>query len=63
MLVCKCVIKQREDRPRYAKTVNNFFLEAVSSNIFCKNWVFKSILMKLSAKVVGEERFFTTFLK
>ena len=63
MFVCKFVIKQREDRPRYGKTVNNFFLEAVSSNIFCKNWLFKNILMKLSTKVVGEELFFKTFLK
>ena len=59
MLFCRCVIKHREDRPRYGKTVSNYFLDTflLWKAIFCENWLFKSILMKLLAKVVGEDIF------
>ena len=54
MLFCKRVLKQREDIPRYGKTINNSFLGTVSSNIFCENCLFKNILMHLSTKVGGK---------
>ena len=43
---CKHVLKQREDIPRYDKTINNSFLGTVC--------LFNNILMHLSTKVVGK---------
>ena len=54
MLLCKRVLKQREDMPRYGNTINNFFLGTVCSNIFCGNCLFKNIFMHLSTKLVGK---------
>ena len=54
MLFCKCVLKQREDIPRYGKTIHNSFLGTICSNIFCENCLFKNILMHLSTKVEGK---------
>ena len=54
MFFCKCDLKQREDIPRYGRTKNNSFLRTVCSNIFCKNCLFKNILMHLSTKVEGK---------
>ena len=34
MLLCKHVLKQREDIPRYGNTINNSFLGTVCSIIF-----------------------------
>ena len=61
MLFFKHVLKQREDIPRYGKTINNSFLGTVCSNIFCENCLFKNILMHLSTKLVGKEFFNTSF--
>ena len=63
MLFCKHVLKQREDIPRYGKTIHNSFLGTVYSNIFCENCLFKNILMHLSTKVEGKEFFFNTFFR
>ena len=63
MLFCKRVLKQREDIPRYDKTINNSFLGTVCSNIFCENCLFKNILMHLSTKAEGKEFFFNTFFR
>ena len=63
MLFCKRVLKQREDIPRYGKTINNSFLGTVCSNIFCENCLFKNILIHLSTKVKGKEFFFNTFFR
>ena len=60
MVLCKHVLKQREDIPRYGKTINNSFLETVYSTIFCSDWLFKNLLMHLSTKVVGKGFFFNT---
>ena len=60
MLFCKRVLKQREDIPRYDNTKTNSFLGKVWSNIFCKNYTFKSIFMHLLTKLVGKEIFFET---
>ena len=54
MLFCKRVLKQREDIPRYGKTIHNSFLGTVCSNIFRGNCLFKNILMHLSTKVEGK---------
>ena len=53
----KRVLKQRENIPRYGKTIHNSFLGTVCSNIFCENCLFKNILMHLSTKVEGKEFF------
>ena len=42
MLFCKRVLKQREDIPRYGKTINNSFLGTVCFNTFCENCLFKN---------------------
>ena len=63
MLFCKRVLKQREDIPRYGKTIYNSFLGTVCSNISCENCLFKNILMHLSTKVEGKEFFFNTFFR
>ena len=55
MLFCKRVFKQREEIPRYGKTIHNSFLGTVCSNIFCENCLFKNILMHLSTKVDDDE--------
>ena len=47
MLFCKCVLKQREDIPRFGNNTNNYFLGTVCSNIFCENCLFKNIFMHL----------------
>ena len=47
MLLCKRVLKQREDIPRYGKTIHNSFLGTEYSNIFCENCLLKNILMHL----------------
>ena len=57
MLLCKRVLKQREDIPRYGNTINNSFLGTACSNIFCKNCLFKNIFMHWSTKLVGNEFF------
>ena len=44
ILFCKHVLKQMEDISRYGKTIHNFFLGTVCSNIFCENCLFKNIL-------------------
>ena len=36
MLLCKRVLKKREDIARYGNTINNSFLGTVCSNIFCE---------------------------
>ena len=41
LLFCKCVLKQKEDIPRYGKTINNSFSGTVYSTIFCANYLFK----------------------
>ena len=51
MLLCKRVLKQKEDIPRYRNTINNSFLGTVCSNIFCENGLFKNIFMHLSTKL------------
>ena len=61
MLFCKRVLKQREDMPRYVKTINNYFLGTVCSNIFCDYCLFKTFLMHLSTKLVGKQFFFNIF--
>ena len=63
MLFCKCVLKQREDIPRYDNTINNSFLGKVCSKIFCENCLFKNTLMHLSTKLVGKEFFFNTYFR
>ena len=60
MLLCKRVLKQSEDIPRYGNTINNYFLGTVCSNVFCENCIFRNIFMHLSTKLVGEEFFFNT---
>ena len=60
ILFGKHVVKQREDIPRYGKTMNNSFLPTVCSNIFFKNCLFKNILMHLFTKKVVKEFFFNT---
>ena len=45
MLFRKRVLKQREDIPRYGKTINDSFLGTV-----CENCLFKNILMHLSTR-------------
>ena len=60
MLFCKHVLEQREDIPRYGKTINNSFLGTVCSTIFCANCLFKNILMHLPSKVVGNGFFLNT---
>ena len=54
MLLCKRVLKQMEDIPRYGNTINNSFLGPVYSNIFCKICIFENIFMHLSTKLVGK---------
>ena len=36
MLLCKRVLRKREDIARYGNTINNSFLGTVCSNIFCE---------------------------
>ena len=60
MLLCKHVLKPRDDIPRYGKIINSSFLGKVCSTIFCENCLFKNILMHLSTKLVGKEFFFNT---
>ena len=60
MLLCKRVLKQREDIPRYGNTENNSFLGTACSNIFCENFLFKNIFMRLSIELVEKEFFFNT---
>ena len=55
ILFRKLVVKQRENVPRYGKTINNSFLGTVCSTIFCANCLFKNILMYLSTKLVAKE--------
>ena len=54
ILFCKRILKQREDIPRYCKTIHDSFLGTVCSNICCENCLFKNILMHLSTKVEGK---------
>ena len=63
MLICKRVLKQREDIPRFGKTINSSFLETVCYTVFCVSSLFKSILMNLSTKVVGKTFFSNTSFK
>ena len=63
MLICKRVLKQREDIPRFGKTINNSFLETLCYTVFCVCCLFKSILMNLSTKVVGKTFFSNTSFK
>ena len=63
MLICKRVLKQREDIPRFGKTINSSVLETVCYTIFCVCSLFKSILMNLSTKVVGKTFFSNTSFK
>ena len=51
MLFCKHVLNEREDTPKYGKTINNYLLGTACSAIFCANCLFKNILMHLSTKV------------
>ena len=60
MLFCKRVLKQKEDIPRYGKTINNSFLGTVCSYIFCENCLFKNILIHLSTEIIGKQFFFKT---
>ena len=60
MLLCKCVLKKREDIARYGNTINNSFLGTVCSNILCENCLFKNMFMPLSTKLAGKEFFFNT---
>ena len=62
MLFCKRILIHREDKPRYGKTINNSFLGTICSNIFCKNCLFKNILIHLSTRAEGKEFFFNTAL-
>ena len=52
MLFCKHFFKQREDIPRYGKTINNSFLGTVCYTIFGASCSFKNMLIQLSTKVV-----------
>ena len=61
MLLCKRVLKHREDIPRHGNAINNSFLGTACSNIFCENCLFKNFLMHLSTKAEGKEIFFNTF--
>lgn len=54
MLVCKLVLKQREDLSRYGEAIKSFLLGTVCSTIFCTNCLFKKYLMHLSTIVVGK---------
>ena len=63
MLLCKRFLKEREDIPRYGKTIHNSFLGTVCSNIFCENCLFKNILMHLSTKLEGKEFFLNAFFR
>ena len=60
MLLCKCVLKQREVIARYGDIINNLLLGTACSNILCENCLFKNIFMHLPAKFVGKEFFFNT---
>ena len=60
MLLCKCVLKQREEIPRYSNIINNSFLGTVCSNILCENCLFKNMFMPLSTKLAVKEFFFNT---
>ena len=57
MLLCKCVLKQREEIPRYSNIINNSFLGTVCSNTLCENCLFKNMFMPLSTKLVGKHFF------
>ena len=57
MLLCKCVLKQREQIPRYSNIINNSFLGTVCSNTLCENCLFKNMFMPLSTKLVGKHFF------
>ena len=52
MCFCKHVLQQREDIPRYGKTINNSFLGTICSTFFGASCSFKNILIQLSTKVV-----------
>ena len=54
MLICKRVLKQREDIPRFGKTINSSFLETVCYTVFCVCCLFKSILMNLSIHLLNK---------
>ena len=60
----KRVLKQREDIPRYGKTIlNNSFLGIACSTIFFAYYFFKNILIHLWTKVVGKDFFLNTSFK
>ena len=63
MLFDKRFLKQREDIPKYGKTIKNSSLGTVCSTIFYGNCLFKDILMHLSTKLAGKEFFFNTSFK
>ena len=50
VLFRKCVVKQRDEIPRYNKIINKPFLRTVCSNISCEKCLFKNILMHLPLK-------------
>ena len=54
MLICKRVLKQREDIPRFGKTINSSFLETVCYRVFCVCCLFKSILMNSSIHLLNK---------
>ena len=45
MLVCKLVLKQREDLSRYGEAIKSFLLGTVCSTIFCENYLFRIIII------------------
>ena len=63
MLICKHVLNQIEEIPRFGKPINNSFLRTVCYTVFYACYLFKSILMNLSTKVVGKTFFFSTSFK
>ena len=52
MLVCKLVLKQREDLSRYGEIINNFLLGTVCSTTFCENCLFKIIIITIIISIV-----------
>ena len=62
MLLCKRVLKQRDDIPKYGETINISFLGIACPNIFSENCSVENILMNLSAELVAKQFFFRHLL-
>ena len=63
ILFCKRILIARDKLPRYGRAINNSFFSTVNAMRVCKNFLFKKVLMQLSASLMGNAFFLKISLK